>query len=98
MKSPRRVAAGRVNGIKSGVARFTTDAERRWKAAERRRRAYWTAIAEGRCVDCGATANAGTRCDDCRVAAAARHRAYYQGNAEVRKAYQRRYQQRKKAA
>ena len=98
MASPARQAAGRINGLKSGQARATTPEQARWKAAERRRRNYWAAVAEGACVDCGQKADAGVRCDDCREEASARSRAYYRANADARKAYQRTYYARKAAA
>jgi hypothetical protein len=104
VKNPKRVAAGRINGLKSGKAR-----RHRAKVAKaggvdlaKRRRfsRYWAAIAEGVCVDCGADhgQHSGVRCDACARSAAESAKAYYNANAKARRAYQRAYYAAKKAA
>jgi hypothetical protein len=83
VKNPKRVAAGRINGLKSGKARRARAAEhaleRKFTLSTRDRR-----ILAGRCIDCGERPPAGMRlrCAPCAAAVAEKTRAHYQANAD----------------
>lgn len=79
-KNPKRVAAGRVNGIKSGEARRATSP--RLSCAQRRR-------LRGLCVDCGKNRPRGgkARCTKCAVKNCERTKAAYWADPEPKREY-----------